>query len=220
MVILQHNSLFPFYFEFLYETHHIWTQLFPPPLEFKFHTFANEPQFTSYLIRGCLLFCLWTWQFYCLKELHPPWQPMTAPGFTDMLEETLRTTKTLRNTYRTIQNKMHMPGTKRYQEKKKDSGTAKWLETFCPLTEMIGKEVIKYYINKCLTLLLTLQWIWSAFKMTNHKTCFLITLRWHTSIVLLNTNEYCNQPTHHYIQEVSVMQCTSQYKRRMCPRVL
>jgi hypothetical protein len=49
---------------------------------------------------------------------------MTAPVLTDMLKETIDT-MTFRKTQRTIQNKMHQPGTKRCQEERKDSETAK-----------------------------------------------------------------------------------------------
>lgn len=54
-----------------------------------------------------------------------PVSTMTAPVLTDMLKETIDTTMTFRKTQRTIQNKMHQPGTKRCQEEKKDSETAK-----------------------------------------------------------------------------------------------
>jgi hypothetical protein len=50
---------------------------------------------------------------------------MTAPVLTDMLKETIDTTMTFRKTQITIKNKMHQPGTKRCQEERKDSETAK-----------------------------------------------------------------------------------------------
>lgn len=52
---------------------------------------------------------------------------MTAPVLTHMLKETrcVSTTMTFRKTHSTIQYKMHQPGTKRCQEERKDSETAK-----------------------------------------------------------------------------------------------
>jgi len=50
---------------------------------------------------------------------------MTAPVLTDMQKETIDTTIIFRKTQRTIQNKMHQSGTKRCQEERKDSETAK-----------------------------------------------------------------------------------------------
>jgi len=44
---------------------------------------------------------------------------MTAAVFTDMLKETTDTTMTFRKTQRTIQNKMHQPGTERCQEEER-----------------------------------------------------------------------------------------------------